>query len=266
MAKKKEKKASASSPKSAAKSNSKSSGKASPAMKKASPKVAAKPQGKASKVQSKGAKPQPKGSKPQPKDAKSLAKATPPAAKSASGNKGKTSAKPAHAVPKQKAPGTAAVSGIAKAEKSGKKLEAPKPAKLEKAVEVLVKSEAPPEEVLLTDSEGRPYCKVSDCDDVATTDGYCRYHYLLNWKKIQLRKKILQDDKLDRYIEELTARYPDRFLEIVKRDLASEKDFLTAIQELDIDEGLDDGDYEDDSRTYIEEVRGTAATEEESDF
>lgn len=116
--------------------------------------------------------------------------------------------------------------------------------------------EAQPEEVYLTDAEGNRYCRAQDCDQIANVDAYCRYHYLLFWKKIQVRKKILADGKLERYVDELTARYPDKFLEIIKRDLRTEKDFLAAIQELEIDESSIDNDFEDEAQNFIDEVRG----------
>jgi hypothetical protein len=72
---------------------------------------------------------------------------------------------------------------------------------------------------------------VKDCDQIAIVDTYCRYHYLLLWKNIQVRKKILSEGKLDKYIEELTARYPDKYLEMLRKDLKTEKDFLSAIQD-----------------------------------
>ena len=125
------------------------------------------------------------------------------------------------------------------------------------------------EEVVLTDAEGRRYCRVKDCDQLAVVDGYCRFHYLLYWKKIQIRKKILSEGKLERYIEELTARYPDKFLDMLRKDLRSEKEFLAAIQELEIDESAVDSEFEDETQTYIDEVRGmgeTGGTREEEDF
>jgi len=112
------------------------------------------------------------------------------------------------------------------------------------------------EEIILTDAEGRRYCRARDCDQIAAVDAYCRYHYLLFWKKIQVRKKILADGKLERYVEELTSRYPDKFLEMIRRDLRTEKDFLAAIQELEIDESVQDNEFEEDTSAYIEEVRG----------
>ena len=79
-----------------------------------------------------------------------------------------------------------------------------------------------------TDSEGNRYCRSRDCDQIAAVDAYCRYHYHLFWRKIQNRKKILADGKLERYIEELTARYPDKFTsdDAINRDLATERQIL----------------------------------------
>lgn len=112
------------------------------------------------------------------------------------------------------------------------------------------------EEIYLTDADGRRYCRARDCDQAAVSDIYCRYHYLLFWRKIQVRKRILVDGKLEKYIEELTDRYSDKFLEMIRRDLRTEKDFVSAIQELEIDESALDNDQEEDTQTFIDEVRG----------
>lgn len=111
------------------------------------------------------------------------------------------------------------------------------------------------EEIALTDAEGRRFCRHKDCDQISAVESYCRYHYLLLWKKIQNRKKILMDGKLERYVEELTGRYPDKFLEMIKRDLRTEKDFLSAIQELELDDSAE-SDFEEEAESFIDEVRG----------
>lgn len=124
-----------------------------------------------------------------------------------------------------------------------------------------VLSETPePEEIFLTDAEGRRYCRARDCDQLSRVEGYCRYHYLLFWKRIQVRKKILSDGKLERYVEELTARYPDKYLEILRKDLRTEKDFLAAISELELEESAssEEAEFEEDSN-YIEEMRGVSS-------
>lgn len=114
------------------------------------------------------------------------------------------------------------------------------------------------EEIFLTDAEGRRLCRVRDCDQAATVEAYCRYHYLLNWKRIQVRRKILMDGKLEKYVDELTSRYPDKFLEMIRKDLRTEKDFLGAIAELEIDESGIDNEYEEESASLIDEVRGVS--------
>lgn len=128
--------------------------------------------------------------------------------------------------------------------------------------------DASDEETYLTDAEGNRYCRVRDCDQAAIVNAYCRYHYLLLWKRIQVRQKILTDGKLERYVEELTSRYPDKFLEMIRRDLKTEKDFLGAIQELEIDESGLEAEFEDD-QSYMDEVRGmgeSAGAVEEDGF
>lgn len=111
-------------------------------------------------------------------------------------------------------------------------------------------------EIALRDAEGRLYCRVRDCDELSLVDSYCRYHYLKMWKKIQLRKKILTDGKLEKYIEELTLRYPDKYIEMIREDLRSEKHFLAAIQELEIEDMNEEINEGDDDQGLMDEVRG----------
>ncbi|MGE3974780.1 MAG: hypothetical protein AB7F59_09675 [Bdellovibrionales bacterium] len=230
-----------------------------------------------SKVKSKASKPAPKA-----KPAKKVA--APKPVKKAAKVVAKAAAKlvkklmPAKAAAKKPAPKAAKPLSTKVAPAAAKVAKAPKVAAPEKkVVEKKVKAEtASPKaakapalpvlevvekEVILTNADGMRYCKVSECDEVSTSDGYCRYHYLAHWKRIQLRKKILAGDKLDRYIEELTARYPDKYLEMIRKDLNSEKDFITAIQELEIDGSSEEGEFEDDARSYIDEVRGVTSSE-----
>jgi hypothetical protein len=111
-------------------------------------------------------------------------------------------------------------------------------------------------EIALRDAEGRLYCKMRECDELSLVDGYCRFHYLKLWKKIQLRKKILTDGKLEKYIEELTLRYPDKYIEMIRDDLKSEKHFLAAIQELEIEDVNEEATENDEDQGLLEEVRG----------
>lgn len=210
----------------------------------------------------------PAAAKPAKKAAAPAKKVAKPAAKKPA--VAKKAAAPAAKAPKVTAKGAAKPipEKVAKKEKAAAKGKTPVEAVEAAETAEAAEEAATEEEVVLTDAEGRRYCRVKDCDQLASVDGYCRYHYLLYWKKIQVRKKILTEGKLERYIEELTARYPDKFLEMLRKDLRSEKEFLAAIQELEIDESTQEGEFEEDTG-YIEEVRGMgepSGTREEEDF
>ncbi len=111
-------------------------------------------------------------------------------------------------------------------------------------------------QIALRDAEGRLYCKVRECDELSLVDSYCRLHYIKLWKKIQLRKKILTDGKLEKYIEELTQRYPDKYIDMLRDDLKTEKSFLSTISELEIEEANEEAEMDDDQQGLIDEVRG----------
>jgi hypothetical protein len=87
-------------------------------------------------------------------------------------------------------------------------------------------------------------CREVACEGLSTTGGYCRMHYIKNWKKIKRKELILKEGKLNQYIEELVAKYPDKYIEAIRQDLASDKDFAKVIYDLDLDESVDDFEVE----------------------
>lgn len=64
-------------------------------------------------------------------------------------------------------------------------------------------------------------CKEADCTNAATTEGYCRLHYLRHWKHIKDEARRKAAKKLNRYIEHIVRRHPDRYVEMIKKDLRS---------------------------------------------
>jgi hypothetical protein len=83
-------------------------------------------------------------------------------------------------------------------------------------------------------------CREVACENLATTGGYCRLHYIKNWKKIKRKESILKEGRLNQYIEELVSKYPDKYIEAIRQDLSSIKEFLKVISDLDLDEGTDE--------------------------
>ena len=90
-------------------------------------------------------------------------------------------------------------------------------------------------------------CREVACESLATTSGYCRLHYIKNWKKIKRKELILKEGKLNQYIEELVAKYPDKYIEAIKMDLSTNKEFSKVITDLELDESVEDFDAEGES-------------------
>ena len=77
-------------------------------------------------------------------------------------------------------------------------------------------------------------CLEKGCDNPATTLGYCRLHYIKNWKDIKRKQSILAEGKLQLFIEELVEKYPLKHIESIISDLADEKTFFKVLQDLNI--------------------------------
>lgn len=100
-------------------------------------------------------------------------------------------------------------------------------------------------------------CREIACESHHTTSGYCRLHYIKNWKKIKRKELILREKKLNQYIEELVSKYPDKYIEAIKGDLADEQAFSKVIYDLELDESADDlPSDEDGDESIIDNIKG----------
>ncbi|OGQ04768.1 MAG: hypothetical protein A3F82_08070 [Deltaproteobacteria bacterium RIFCSPLOWO2_12_FULL_44_12] len=72
-------------------------------------------------------------------------------------------------------------------------------------------------------------CKDKGCHNAQTTQGLCRLHYLRNWKKLQAEKKKKAAKNLNRYVESILKRSPDRYVDQIKKDIRS-KDFEDRVE------------------------------------
>lgn len=62
-------------------------------------------------------------------------------------------------------------------------------------------------------------CKEKDCHNTATTEGYCRLHYLRHWKKVRDQQREAAARRLNRYIERVCRENPQNYLEVIRKDL-----------------------------------------------
>ncbi|MBI4126310.1 MAG: hypothetical protein HY465_02330 [Deltaproteobacteria bacterium] len=96
-------------------------------------------------------------------------------------------------------------------------------------------------------------CKDKECHSAATTEGYCRLHYLRHWKDIRDEKKQKAAKKLNQYIEYICKKHPDHYMEVIKKNLRS-RDFDGRVGNLFDDEGSAAPDLPFTGPDYEEEV------------
>lgn len=114
-------------------------------------------------------------------------------------------------------------------------------------------------------TEDTDECLEKNCDNPVTTLGYCRFHYIKNWNEIKRRNSILEEGKLQEFIEELVNKYPLKHLESILEDLTDEKSFFAVLKDLGIDADEvdfdlnDDGEDAEDQDIAFEQTKGTAS-------
>ena len=104
-------------------------------------------------------------------------------------------------------------------------------------------TKTPPKKSAKSKSEpARKYCTQPDCKEVASSRGYCRLHYLANWKHIKFSRQVNAERRLNAFVDKLTKKYPKDYLEKIKEGLENEEKFLKTVEELDIQTSAENGD------------------------
>ncbi len=68
-------------------------------------------------------------------------------------------------------------------------------------------------------------CKQKGCTNAATTSGYCRFHYLKNWKKIKDGQKKKAVKNLNKYIDHIMHKNPEGYMDNIREDLRNKDQF-----------------------------------------
>lgn len=110
-------------------------------------------------------------------------------------------------------------------------------------------------------------CREVACDSAIVGAGYCRLHYIKNWKQLKAKEQILAEGTLDRFIKELIAKFPEKYIEAIRFDLHSELEFAKVALDLNLTEApsedfsgdeesvaSDDGIIESIKKESIEEI------------
>ena len=68
-------------------------------------------------------------------------------------------------------------------------------------------------------------CKEKGCNNSATTMGYCRLHYLRNWKDIKEKQKKKAITNLNKYIDHIMNKHPAGYMDAIREDLKNQDQF-----------------------------------------
>ncbi len=66
-------------------------------------------------------------------------------------------------------------------------------------------------------------CIEEGCHNAQTTKDYCRLHYVKNWKLIKEKEQKKAAERLNKYVEGIVKKNPDRYVDAIRRDLKNEK-------------------------------------------
>jgi hypothetical protein len=101
-------------------------------------------------------------------------------------------------------------------------------------------------------------CKEEGCHNAQTTAGFCRLHYLKNWKNIKKEQQERSAKKLNRYIEAICRKHPDKYIEVIKDEIKSNKfkSHDEANEEMDdLYRLFNEPTYEEDVERLIKELK-----------
>ena len=94
-----------------------------------------------------------------------------------------------------------------------------------------------------------------DCKSGATAHGFCRLHYIENWKTIKFDRHLKAEKRLNAYVNQLSKRYPKDFMDKLKEGLENEEKFKQTVEELDLES--DHGNTSETEQEFLEKfIRG----------
>ena len=103
-------------------------------------------------------------------------------------------------------------------------------------------------------------CKEPKCNNEATTKGFCRLHYLKNWKTIKTGQEKEAATRLNKYIEHIIEQHPNRYIDVIKKEIKAKRFEKTANADYepemdDIYKLFNDPGYEEDIERLIKELK-----------
>lgn len=66
-------------------------------------------------------------------------------------------------------------------------------------------------------------CIEPGCKNAQTTKDHCRLHYLKNWKKIREAVQNKAAVQLNKYVEGICKKYPEKYMDAIRREIKNGK-------------------------------------------
>lgn len=108
-------------------------------------------------------------------------------------------------------------------------------------------------------STKKKFCTQPQCKAEAVSHGFCRLHYIANWKHIKFNDHVKAERRLNAYVDRLAKKYPKDFLEKIKEGLESEEKFKETMEELELEH---DGETSETEREFLEKFVRTIKGDE----
>lgn len=144
-----------------------------------------------------------------------------------------------------------------KGAKAVKGAKTPAPAVVEAPAKKISKSEAAKlEAAAKKHAAAKNKCREVGCENEGLLSSYCRLHYIKNWRRIKKKESILSTGQLDGYVEELVAKYPDKYLDAIENDLHSEKEWTKVISDLELGAGGEEDFVAEEDDNPLTEATG----------
>jgi hypothetical protein len=102
-------------------------------------------------------------------------------------------------------------------------------------------------------------CQEEGCANQSTTAGFCRLHYLKNWKRIRSDKKKKAAKNLNKYIDSIMKSNPDRTVRTLRDNLQDGETFEKSVDEIvyhdSVREVMADLGYREDLDLMIDSIK-----------
>lgn len=95
------------------------------------------------------------------------------------------------------------------------------------------------------------FCAAEGCKLSAAMGGYCRLHYLKNYRTIKATEQAKAEKRLNTFVDRLAKKYPNDYLERLKEGIESEEKFQQTVHELELEPEQTE-EQKETEREYLE--------------